>query len=284
MLEGTPIAAGAGDQAAQAVGSGIVQEGIVSATLGTSGVVFAHSDQYRVEPSGKLHAFCHAVPGKWHLMGVMLSAAGSFEWYKNALGAAEIAEAELTGQNVFDILTEQAAAAPAGSEGLLFLPYLSGERTPHPDPLAKGTFFGMSLRHSKLHMTRSVLEGITYGMNDSLQLMRDLGLEINEVRASGGGAKSDFWLQMQADIYGAKVVTTNVTEGAAFGAAVLAGVASGVYADIESAARQIVKNTGETNPGPNQAIYADFYPEYRALYPALKDRFASISEVVERHL
>ena len=284
LLEGTPIAAGGGDQAAQAVGSGIVQEGIVSATLGTSGVVFAHSDQYRVEPSGKLHAFCHAVPGKWHLMGVMLSAAGSFEWYKNALGAAEAAEAEASGRNVFDILTQQAAEAPAGSEGLLFLPYLSGERTPHPDPLAKGTWFGMSLRHSKSHITRSVLEGITYGMNDSLQLMRDLGLEINEVRASGGGAKSDFWLQMQADIYRSKVVTTNVTEGAAFGAAVLAGVASGVYSDIDTAARQIVKSTGGTNPGINEAIYSDYYPEYQALYPALKDRFASISKVVEKHL
>lgn len=284
LLEGTPIAAGGGDQAAQAVGSGIIREGIVSATLGTSGVVFAHSDQYRVEPGGKLHAFCHAVPGKWHLMGVMLSAAGSFEWYKNVLSGAEAAEAEASGRNVFDLLTEQAAEAPAGCEGLLFLPYLSGERTPHPDPLAKGAFFGMSLRHNKSHLTRSVLEGITYGMNDSLQLMRDLGLEISEVRASGGGAKSDFWLQMQADIYRSKVVTTNVTEGAAFGAAVLAGVASGVYADLDSAAARIVKSTGETDPGPNQAIYSDFYPEFRALYPALKDRFASISQVVEKHL
>ncbi len=284
LLEGTPIAAGGGDQAAQAVGSGIVREGIVSATLGTSGVVFAHSDQYRVEPSGNLHAFCHAVPGKWHLMGVMLSAAGSFEWYKNALCAAEIAAAEASGDNVFNVLTQQAATAPAGSEGLMFLPYLSGERTPHPDPLAKGNFFGMSLRHEKQHITRSVLEGITYGMNDSLQLMRDLGLEINEVRASGGGAKSDFWLQMQSDIYNSKVVTTNVTEGAAYGAAVLAGVASGVYSDVESAADKIVKSTGETNISAEADIYADFYPEYRALYPALKDRFASMAKVVEKHL
>ena len=284
LLEGTPIAAGGGDQAAQAVGSGIVREGIVSATLGTSGVVFAHSDDYRVEPNGLLHAFCHAVPGKWHLMGVMLSAAGSFDWYKTAFGATEEQEAEASGKNVFDILTHQAANAPPGSEGLLFLPYLSGERTPHPDPHARGTFFGMTLRHGKAHMTRSVLEGITYGMNDSLQLIRNLGIEISEVRASGGGAKSDFWLQMQADIYRSKVVTTNVTEGAAFGAAVLAGVASGVYSDLELAADKIVKNTGETEPGSNQSVYADYYPEYQALYPALKDRFASISQVVEKHL
>ena len=284
LLEGTPIAAGGGDQAAQAVGSGIVREGIVSATLGTSGVVFAHSDEYRVEPNGLLHAFCHAVPGKWHLMGVMLSAAGSFDWYKSALGGEEDRLANESGQNVFDLLTKQAAEAPAGSEGLLFLPYLSGERTPHPDPHARGTFFGMTLRHDKAHMTRSVLEGITYGMNDSLQLMRNLGLEISEVRASGGGAKSDFWLQMQADIYGSKVVTTNVTEGAAFGAAVLAGVASGVYSDLDAAANQIVKSTGEVNPGSAQSVYSDFYPEYQALYPALKDRFASISQVVEKHL
>ena len=284
LLKGTPIAAGGGDQAAQAVGSGIVREGIVSATLGTSGVVFAHSDEYRVEPKGLLHAFCHAVPGKWHLMGVMLSAAGSFDWYKNVLGGEEEQLAKESGYSVFDLLTRQAENAPAGSEGLLFLPYLSGERTPHPDPHARGTFFGMTLRHGKAHMTRSVLEGITYGMNDSLQLMRQLGLEISEVRASGGGAKSDFWLQMQADIYGSKVVTTNVTEGAAFGAAVLAGVASGVYSDLDSAANQIVKNTGEVNPGSEQSVYADFYPEYQALYPALKDRFASIGRVVEKHL
>lgn len=284
LLEGTPIAAGGGDQAAQAVGSGIVREGIVSATLGTSGVVFAHSDEYRVEPNGLLHAFCHAVPGKWHLMGVMLSAAGSFDWYKNTLGGVEERQAQESGANVFDLLTKQAATAPAGSEGLMFLPYLSGERTPHPDPNARGTFFGMTLRHSKPHMTRAVLEGITYGMNDSLQLMRNLGLDISEVRASGGGAKSDFWLQMQADIYSSRVVTTNVTEGAAFGAAVLGGVASGIYTDLDSAANQIVKSTGETNPGSDQEIYADFYPEYQALYPALKDRFASISGVVEKHL
>ncbi len=284
LLEGTPIAAGAGDQAAQAVGSGIVREGIVSATLGTSGVVFAHSDEYRVEPNGLLHAFCHAVPHKWHLMGVMLSAAGSFEWYKNVLGTLEEQEAKSAGSNVFERLTKQAENAPAGSEGLLFLPYLSGERTPHPDPNARGVFFGMTLRHQKSHMTRAVLEGITYGMNDSLQLMRNLGLEISEVRASGGGAKSPFWLQMQADIYQSPVVTTNVTEGAAFGAAVLAGVASGVYSDLDSAAAQIVQKTGETEPGADQDVYADFYPEYRALYPALKDRFASIGQVVEKHL
>ena len=282
LLEGTPIAAGGGDQAAQAVGSGIVGEGIVSATLGTSGVVFAHSDEFRVEPNGRLHAFCHAVPHKWHLMGVMLSAAGSFEWYRNTLGTWEEMEAKSAGCNVFEWLDRQAAQAPAGSEGLLFLPYLSGERTPHPDPQARGVFFGMTLRHRKPHLTRAVLEGITYGMNDSLQLMRNLGLEISEVRASGGGANSPFWLQMQADIYRSRVVTTNVTEGAAFGAAVLAGVATGLFADLGSAAARIVQNTGETNPGPEEAVYADFYPEYRALYPALKDRFASLGRVVEK--
>ena len=282
LLEGTPIAAGGGDQAVQAVGCGIVREGIVSATLGTSGVVFAHSDAFRVEPNGRLHAFCHAVPHKWHLMGVMLSAAGSFEWYRNTLGAWEEMEAKSAGMNVLKWLDQQAEKAPAGSEGLLFLPYLTGERTPHPDPQARGVFFGMTLRHQKPHLTRAVLEGITYGMNDSLQLMRNLGLEISEVRASGGGAKSPFWLQMQADIYRSRVVTTNVTEGAAFGAAVLAGVASGLFADLDSAVARVVQKTGETKPGPHQAVYADFYPEYRALYPALKDRFASLGRVVEK--
>jgi len=175
LAAGTPIIAGGGDQAAQAVGCGIVREGMVSATLGTSGVVFAQSDEYRVEPEGKLHAFCHAVPGKWHLMGVMLSAAGSFQWYKNQLGAEEQKSEDAGGPNAYDSLTAGAETVPPGSEGLIFLPYLSGERTPHPDPHARGCFIGLSVRHEKRHLTRSVLEGVSFGLNDSLELMRNLG-------------------------------------------------------------------------------------------------------------
>ncbi len=271
LLAGTPIAAGGGDQAAQAVGCGIVREGVISATLGTSGVIFAHSDSYRVEPEGRLHAFCHAVPGKWHLMGVMLSAAGSYQWYRNTLG----------GGAGYPELDAEAARAPAGAEGLFFLPYLSGERMPHPDPDARGAFIGLSLRHGREHMTRAVLEGVCYGMRDGLELMRALGLRSKEIIASGGGARSPLWRQMLADTFETCVVTVNATEGAAYGAAVLAGVAAGVYDSVEEACATTVRTTGDTDPGADAAVYRTLYPHYRALYPALRDVFREIAGTVE---
>jgi xylulokinase len=263
LRPGTPVVAGAGDQAAQAVGTGIVEEGLVSATLGTSGVVFAASKRYRVDPEGRLHAFCHAVPGMWHLMGVMLSAAGSFRWYRDVLG---------NGQS-YDELTALAAKAPPGCEGLVFLPYLTGERTPYPDPHAKGAFVGLTLRHTKAHLTRAVLEGVTFGLRDSLELMRSLGLSMTQVRASGGGAKSALWRQILADVFAVPIVTVNVTEGAAYGAALLAGVGAGVFASVADAARAAIRLTGETRPGPDAPAYAPAYPRFRALYPALKAEF-----------
>jgi xylulokinase len=284
LLEGTPVVGGGGDQAAQAVGTGIITEGVVSATLGTSGVVFAASDTYRLEPEGKLHAFCHAVPGMWHLMGVMLSAAGSFRWYRDALGDLERAQAEEIGKDAYDLLTEAAAGVSPGCEGLLFLPYLTGERTPYPDPNARGVFFGLTLRHGKAHLTRAVLEGVTYGLRDSLELMRALGLSIEQVRASGGGARSPLWRQMLADVFNTEIVTVEVTEGAAYGAALLAGVGAGVFRDVSDACQTAVQVTGRTQPGPAVAIYADFYPRYRALYPALAPEFEAMAEVVSRHL
>lgn len=284
LAAGTPVVGGGGDQAAQAVGTGIVHEGIVSVTLGTSGVVFAASERYRVEPEGKLHAFCHAVPGQWHLMGVMLSAAGSFRWYRDTLGNMEKAAAAASGRDAYDLLTESAAAAPPGSEGLIFLPYLTGERTPYPDPNARGVFFGLTLRHSKAHLTRAVLEGVSYGLRDSLELMRDLGLAITEVRVSGGGARSALWRQILADTFDVELVTVNVTEGAAYGAALLAGVGADIFGSVADAARTAVQVTGRTAPGPATTVYADFYPRYRALYPALKAEFAATAEVVSRHL
>ncbi|MBN1976094.1 MAG: xylulokinase [Anaerolineae bacterium] len=283
-LEGTPVVGGGGDQAAQAVGTGIVAEGVVSATLGTSGVVFAASDSYRVEPQGRLHAFCHAVPGMWHLMGVMLSAAGSFRWYRDTLGEVERAQEAQTGRDAYDILTEAAAEVAPGCEGLLFLPYLTGERTPYPDPNARGVFFGLTLRHGKAHMTRAVLEGVSYGLLDSLELMRALGLSIEQVRASGGGARSPLWRQILADVFDTEIVTVNVTEGAAYGAALLAGVGAGIYADVLSACEAALRLTGRTEPGPAVSTYADYYPRYRALYPALAPEFAAIAEVVSKHL
>jgi xylulokinase len=284
LLEGTPVAGGGGDQAAQAVGTGIVAEGVVSATLGTSGVVFAASDTYRVEPEGRLHAFCHAVPGMWHLMGVMLSAGGSFRWYRDALGELELAQAEASGRDPYELLTEAAAGVEPGCEGLLFLPYLSGERTPYPDPNARGVFFGLTLRHAKAHMTRAVLEGVSYGLRDSLELMRGLGLSIGQVRASGGGARSPLWRQMLADVFDTPIVTVDVTEGAAYGAALLAGVGAGVYPGVPAACDAAIRVTGRTEPGPAAAVYADYYPHYRALYPALAAEFAAVAQVVSRHL
>ena len=231
LKAGTPVVGGGGDQAAQAVGSGVVQAGIISVTSGTSGVVFAHADRFAAEAQGRLHAFCHAVPGKWHLMGVMLSAGGSFRWLRDSLGEPERAAAARSGEDPYDLLTRAAAQAPAGCQGLLFLPYLTGERTPHPDPQARGAFVGLTVLHNRNHIIRSVLEGVSFGLRDSLELIRGLGVPITQVRASGGGARSALWRQIQADVFGSELVLVNVTEGAAFGAAILAGVGGGIYAE-----------------------------------------------------
>lgn len=284
LLEGTPVVGGGGDQAAQAVGTGIVQEGIVSATLGTSGVVFASSDTYRLEPNGLLHAFCHAVPDKWHLMGVMLSAAGSFRWFRDALGQEEKRQAESEMRDVYDILTGEGAHASAGCEGLIFLPYLTGERTPYPDPDARGAYFGITLRHGKPHMVRSTLEGVAYGLRDSLELMRALGLEIRQVRASGGGARSPLWRQILSDVFNSEIALVNITEGAAYGAALLAGAGSGVYASVEDACAQTIRITDSVKQGNDTSVYDDYYQVYRALYPALKAQFKQVSEITARHV
>ena len=284
LIQGTPVVGGGGDQEAQAVGSGIVREGLVSVTLGTSGVVFASSDSYRVEPNGLLHAFCHAVPNKWHLMGVMLSAAGSFRWFRDSLGQSELAEASAHNVDVYDVLTAEAGNAPAGSEGLIFLPYLTGERTPYPDPEARGVFFGLTLRHGKPHLIRAVLEGVAYGLRDSLELLRALGIRIEQVRASGGGARSRLWRQILADVFNSEIALLNVSEGAAYAAALLAGVGTGVYRDVDEACASTIRVTERLEPGPNAAAYADYYPIYRALYPALASQFKQVSAVTARYL
>ena len=279
LQAGTPVVAGGGDCAAQAVGSGIVEEGKISVTLGTSGVVFAQSDSYKVEPNGKLHAFCHAVPGKWHLMGVMLSAAGSFQWYKNEFGQDEQRIEDEGGPNAYELLTDGASEIKAGSEGLFFLPYLSGERTPHPDPYAKGCFIGMSLRHTKKHLTRSVLEGVSYGLNDSLSLMKGLGINPNETILTGGGAQSVLWKQMLADIFSTECSLVNAVEGAAYGAAILASVGVGRYSSVPEACNSWIQKTESIKPGPEQDIYRKYYPVFQSLYPSLKAQFSEISKI-----
>jgi xylulokinase len=265
LREGTPVMAGGGDQAAGAVGVGAVTEGIVSLALGTSGVVFASSDSPFVEPQGRLHAFCHALPNKWHLMGVMLSAAGSLRWYRDTLASGM----------AYDDLLAPVTDIPAGSEGLHFLPYLTGERTPHPDPLARGAFVGLTVRHGKAHMTRAVLEGVAFGLRDSFELMRGVGLPtIAQVRVAGGGARSPLWRQILADVFNSELVTVNTTEGAAYGAALLAGVGAGIWPDGETACTATVQITGSTKPQPAQvAAYEKAYDQYRQLYPALKSIF-----------
>jgi xylulokinase len=276
---GTPVVAGAGDQAAQAVGTGIVDEGVISVTIGTSGVVFAGSRSFRVEPEGRLHAFCHAVPGMWHLMGVMLSAGGSFRWYRDTIGDLEKREAQALKKDAYDLLIEPVAAVPAGSEGLLFLPYLTGERTPYPNPNARGVFFGLTIRHTKAHLTRSVMEGVTFGLRDSLELMRGLGIAAREVRASGGGARSPVWRQMMSDIFSTAITTVRVTEGAAYGAALLAGAGVGVYRSVPDACACVVKTGGTTHPQRKDSAYEELYRRYQSLYHALIDEFDAMSRL-----
>ncbi len=265
LKPGTPVAAGGGDQAAQAVGVGAVEPGLVALTVGTSGVVFAPTSSALIEPEGRLHSFCHAVPGMWHFMGVMLSAAGSLQWYRDTL----------TPGVSFDDLIKEAESIPTGSEGLLFLPYLSGGRTPYPDPLARAAWIGLTLRHGRGHMTRAVLEGVAFGLKDSFTLIQNAGLsKIRQVRASGGGTRSALWRQILASALEAELVTVNTSEGAAYGAALLAGVAAGVWKDVPSACTAVVKITGTTRPDPAQSnVYRKAYPLYRALYPALKPSF-----------
>jgi xylulokinase len=262
LAAGTPVVGGGGDQAAQAVGVGAVAPGIIALTLGTSGVVFAATAEPFVEPEGRLHAFCHAAPDRWHLMGVMLSAAGSLRWYRDTI----------TPETDFDDLLAPAAEVPPGSEGLLFLPYLTGERTPHPDPLARGAFVGLTVRHSLAHLSRAVLEGVAFGLRDSFELMKSAGLaQIRQVRVSGGGARSALWRQILADVLNVELVTVNTTEGAAYGAALLAGVGAGVWPAVDTACEGCIAVTGSTSPQPDTAAtYQSFYTQYQELYPSLK--------------
>jgi xylulokinase len=281
LLEGAPVIAGAGDQAAEAVGLGIINQGDVSVTIGTSGVVFVSFNEYRVDVAGKLHAYCHAAPEKWHIMGVMLSAGGSLRWYRDAVCQAETSRAAETGIDAYDLISAEAAAIAPGCEGLFFLPYLSGERTPHADPNARGAFIGLSLRHRKAHMTRAIIEGVTFGLMDSLQLVRQMGLTVKAVRVSGGGSKNALWRQMMADVFDAEVITVNAMQGAAFGAALLASVGAGFYSRIDDACKAVIRETGHTLPGAARSIYPAYYEKFRSLYQSLREEFKAIASIVE---
>jgi len=271
------VVAGAGDCAAGAVGNGIVKQGIVTASLGTSGVVFCHSDSPQYDRAGRIHTFCHAVHGKWHMMGVTLSAAGSLQWFVQQL-CTELAKKK--GVDPYEVLNEEAALVPAGSEGLFFLPYLAGERTPHADPFARGCFIGLTNKHARGHMARSVMEGVGYSLRESLDIFENLQVPVKEIRLSGGGAKSQLWKQILADIFGQKVCTINAEQGPAFGVALLAAVGDGAYSNIEEACKATISVVEKVAPqrGP-QKSYQQGFPVYRKLYTALKDRFADIHEL-----
>ncbi len=265
---GTPIVGGAGDQPAQAVGSGIVLRGQTSLTVGTSGVAFTATDEYVPEPEGRLHTFCHAMPGAWFYMGVMLSAAGGLRWLHD----------ELAPKTSYDDLSALAASVPPGSLGLLFAPYLTGERNPHPDPFARGAFVGLTLRHGLAHMVRAVMEGVAFGMRDNLELLRAQGVRPQSAAVSGGAANSPVWRQLMTDIMAMPLYTVNTTEGAAFGAAILASVGAGAWPDVPSACAQLVRKVDEIQPHPEGvAAYERLYPLFRGLYPALCDSYAALA-------
>ncbi|HZZ28438.1 MAG TPA: xylulokinase [Pirellulales bacterium] len=272
------VVGGAGDCAAGAVGNGIVSRGVLSTSIGTSGVMFVHSDEVQVDPLGRLHTFCHAVHGKWHLMGVTLSAGGSLQWFRNKLCETEMALAKKRKVDPYEILTEEAAQVSAGSEGLFFLPYLSGERTPHADSNARGCFVGLTLSHGRRHMLRAVMEGVTYSLRDCLAIIRELGVPVNQIRASGGGSRSPFWRQMQADVFDQEVCTINAEEGAAYGVALLAAVGAGAFKNVVEACEATIRVVKRTATNRATAAYYDkAFPLYQSLYPALKNSFERIA-------
>jgi xylulokinase len=281
LPKGIPVAAGGGDQAAGGVGCGIVRRGVISSTVGTSGVVFAFADSVCLDPQGRVHTFCHSVPGKWHVMGVMLSAGGSLRWFRDALCQNEKAVAAETGTDPYEYITAGAATVSPGAEGLLFLPYLSGERTPHKDPFAKGAFIGLSLRHTRSHMARAVLEGVAFGMRDSLEIIREMGVPIDQVRASGGGARSALWRRIQADVNQAPLVLINVDEGPAYGAALLATAATGLYGSVEEACDATIRVVDSCAPDPERSKQYDaWFAEYQAAYRALAPGFRRIADLL----
>ncbi len=269
------VVGGAGDCAAGAVGNGVVKKGVLSTSIGTSGVMFVHSDQPQYDKDGRLHTFCHAVNGKWHMMGVNLTSGGSLQWWvDNVLqGLSGIAP-----KKRYEAATKEAAKISAGSDGLLFLPYLNGERTPHADPNARGSFVGMNLSHTRGHMTRSVMEGITFALRDSLDIIQSLEVPVREIRASGGGSKNKLWRQMQADVFGKKITTLKVEQGPAYGVALLAAVGDGAYKSVEKACAATIKVADQT-PADRAAVkqYNHLFPIYRDLYGALKEPMGELA-------
>jgi xylulokinase len=272
LKAGTPVVGGGGDQASSAVGNGIVLPGLTSATLGTSGVIFTHTELPKLDPLGRIHTFCHAVPGKWHVMGVTQGAGLSLRWFREQFGASEAWLARQTGVDPYELIIEQAAKIPPGSQGLLWLPYLMGERTPHLDAHARGMWFGLTAAHTRGHMIRSILEGVAFSLRDSLEIFKELEIPVEQIRASGGGSRSFLWRQIQADIYGKELVTLRTSEGSAFGAALLAGVGAGIYDTVEESAHAAIQIRESMTPhAANSRLYNQQYQIYRTLYPTVRE-------------
>lgn len=280
LAEGTSVVGGAGDQAAGGVGNGIVREGVLSATIGTSGVVFAHTDKITIDPKGRVHTLCHAVPGCWHIMGVTQAAGLSLKWFRDNFCTPEIETAKQMGIDPYVLMDKEAAASPAGCDGLIYLPYLMGERTPHLDPDARGVFFGLSARHTRRDMLRAVMEGVGYSMKDCLEIIKGLDIPVREVRASGGGGRSPFWRQMLADMFGKAVTTTNSSEGPALGAAILAGAGTGIYASVAEGCDIAVKpKSCQKADKAASERYKKYYAVYKDLYKSLKKEYKKAAKL-----
>jgi len=263
LRAGTPVVAGAGDQAAGAVGLGVVEAGTIHATIGTSGVVFASTDRPALDARGRVHTFCHAVPGRWHVMGVTQAAGLSLRWFRDTFG--------YTGSDSYDRITSEATAVPAGSEGVLWAPYLMGERTPHLDPNARAALVGLAASHTRGHIVRAILEGVAFSLKDSFQILEEMRVPVRAVRLGGGGARSLLWRQIQADVYEQAVEILAVEEGAAYGAALLAGVGAGIWPDVDAACKSAVKVQAKVGPRPeNFPLLRQQYEAYRRVYPALR--------------
>ncbi len=279
LSEKTLVVGGAGDNAAAAVGTGVVADGRAFTTIGTSGVVFAHTDTLAIDPRGRVHTFCCAVPGAWHVMAVMQAAGLSLKWFRDTLCQAEIETAALMDVDPYQIMDLEAAKSPIGANRLFYLPYLMGERTPHLDPDCRGVFFGLSAMHGKRDMMRAVFEGVAYSLNDGLNVLDEMGVKPAQMLATGGGGRSAFWRQMLADVFGCKVVTTKAKEGPALGVAILAGVGAGLYPSVREACDSMIKIGGEQLPIPeNQPAYAKNYAQFRALYPDMKEAFKRLAK------
>lgn len=280
LAEGTPVAGGGGDQAAGAVGNGIVRQGLVSATIGTSGVVFAHTDELMIHPSGALQSFCHAVPGAYHVFGCCNASGGSLQWFRNTLCETEMRRAEELGVDPYELMGQAAEKSAVGSGGVLFLPYLLGERTPHLDSDARGVYFGLSGTTDKGDLIRAIMEGVAFSLNDALGLIGEMGITPTGVRISGGGGRSPLWRQICADVFGVSVQTLKTTEGPALGAAILAAVGVGMYDGVPEACDAVIAPDKTQSPiAENAAKYRALYPLYRSLYQALKGEFKTLSQV-----